>query len=224
MACTGDLPPNCKGGQAFISDPSLHSTAEVKGQIKLKLTSVLGKPMVCTRNFTLTQKPNKKEYKAFEAALVTLDGNGQKQAMSYKCADLNKLLPELMGVSAAVLESVVFVHQEHSLWPLSEDKVLKDKFDNIFASSKFTKALDELRSVRSKKQAETKVLNAEYAHLEEALANANRLRYEQEQFEADLVAIDAKMKADKIQHAAWEREAEPLEQAKRIKTGFCPHA
>eukprot|EP00962_Isochrysis_galbana_P010492 scaffold2899_cov106-Isochrysis_galbana.AAC.9 len=24
MACTGDLPPNCKSGQAFINDPTLH--------------------------------------------------------------------------------------------------------------------------------------------------------------------------------------------------------
>ena len=31
--------------------------------------------------------------------------------LSYKCADLNKLVPDLMGVSTAVLESVIFVHQ-----------------------------------------------------------------------------------------------------------------
>jgi hypothetical protein len=28
-----------------------------------------------------------------------------------------------MGVSTAVLESVIFVHQEESCWPLAEDKV-----------------------------------------------------------------------------------------------------
>ena len=44
-----------------------------------------------------------------------------------RSADLNKLIPELMGVSTAVLESVVFVHQEDSCWPLAEDKVLKQK-------------------------------------------------------------------------------------------------
>lgn len=43
--------------------------------------------------------------------------------MSYKCADLNKLVPDMMGVSQAVLESVIFVHQEESCWPLAEDKV-----------------------------------------------------------------------------------------------------
>ena len=34
-----------------------------------------------------------------------------------RCADLNRLVPELMGVSPAVLENVIFVHQArtHSL-------------------------------------------------------------------------------------------------------------
>ena len=79
MACTGDLPPNCKSGQAFINDPSLHEQAEVKAQIRLKFTSLNGQPVVCVRSFSLTQKPTKKEYKAFEAALQTLDEQGIKK-------------------------------------------------------------------------------------------------------------------------------------------------
>ena len=39
----------------------------------------------------------------------------------------------------AVLENVIFVHQEESNWPLAEGKVLKDKFDDIFAATKYTK-------------------------------------------------------------------------------------
>jgi hypothetical protein len=40
----------------------------------------------------------------------------------------------------AVLENVIFVHQEDSNWPLSEGQVLKKKFDDIFAATKYTKA------------------------------------------------------------------------------------
>ncbi len=29
MVTTGDLPPNCRGGQAFINDPNIHGTSEV---------------------------------------------------------------------------------------------------------------------------------------------------------------------------------------------------
>ena len=48
---------------------------------------------------------------ALEQALQTFDNQGEKQCLSYRCADLNKLLPDMMGVSPAVLESVIFVHQ-----------------------------------------------------------------------------------------------------------------
>ena len=32
--------------------------------------------------------------------------------MSHRCADMKKLVPQLMGVSKAILENVIFCHQE----------------------------------------------------------------------------------------------------------------
>jgi len=45
-------------------------------------------------------------------------------------------LPHLLGVSKAVLENVIFCHQEDSYWPLAEASVLKKKFDDIFEASR----------------------------------------------------------------------------------------
>lgn len=45
-----------------------------------------------------------------------------------RCADMDKMVPTFMGVSKAILENVIFVHQEESNWPLSEGAVLKKKF------------------------------------------------------------------------------------------------
>ncbi len=39
----------------------------------------------------------------------------------------------------AVLENVIFVHQEESNWPLSDTQTLKKKFDEIFSVEKYTK-------------------------------------------------------------------------------------
>ena len=111
---------------SIASVPSPFHT-QVKGQIKLRFTSANKRPAVCTRSFSLTQKPQKREYKAFECALKTVTDEGKQQSLSYKASDLNKVVPEMMGVSTAVLDSVIFVHQEDSCWPLSEDKVLKQK-------------------------------------------------------------------------------------------------
>jgi DNA repair protein RAD50 len=45
-------------------------------------------------------------------------------------------VPRLMGVSKAILENVIFCHQEESNWPLAEPSALKKKFDDIFEASK----------------------------------------------------------------------------------------
>lgn len=45
-------------------------------------------------------------------------------------------VPRLMGVSTAILDNVIFCHQEESNWPLSEPAALKKKFDDIFEASK----------------------------------------------------------------------------------------
>lgn len=60
----------------------------------------------------------------------------KRKDLSKKCADADAAVPALMGVSTALLENVIFCHQEESFWPLSDDKALKTKFDDIFSASK----------------------------------------------------------------------------------------
>ena len=59
-----------------------------------------------------------------------------------KCSDMDKEIPELMGVSKAVLENVIFCHQEESNWPLSDNAKLKAKFDDIFSATRFVSKLE----------------------------------------------------------------------------------
>lgn len=61
----------------------------------------------------------------------------QKVCLSYRCADIDREIPALMGVSKAVLENVIFVHQDEANWPLQEGAVLKKKFDDIFSATRF---------------------------------------------------------------------------------------
>ena len=46
--------------------------------------------------------------------------DGSKTSYTNKCGELDKSVPMMIGVSRAVLESVVFCHQEDSSWPLQE--------------------------------------------------------------------------------------------------------
>ena len=65
-------PPACRRARAY-------ACSQVKAQIKLKLTTMAKKPAVVTRSFSLTQKPQKREYKAFESSMRTIDTSGQSQ-------------------------------------------------------------------------------------------------------------------------------------------------
>ncbi|GLC38034.1 DNA repair protein rad50 [Pleodorina starrii] len=151
-ATTGELPPNTRQGQGFVHDPKVAGETEVKAQIKLSFRTAAGQPIYVTRSFQLTQKKTALQFKSLDAVLSCRNKNtGQRESVTYRCADLDRMVPTLMGVSKAVLENVIFVHQEESNWPLAEGKVLKDKFDDIFAATKYTKALEALRKLRTEK-------------------------------------------------------------------------
>lgn len=87
----------------------------------------------------------------------------RKDTRTIKASEMDNLMPTLLGVSKAVLEHVVFCHQEDSNWPLQasatrasplsrthrppplpllqDGAALKLRFDQIFESTRYTKAL-----------------------------------------------------------------------------------
>ncbi|KAI5296642.1 DNA repair protein rad50 [Ascosphaera acerosa] len=173
-ATTGELPPNSKGG-AFMHDPKvckclrprevllkppllarlkadgikIAREKEVLAQVKLLFKATTGARMVATRNLQLTVKKTTRQQKTLEGNLL-MTKDGQRTSVSSRVAELDQLLPQYLGVSKAILESVIFCHQEDSLWPMSEPSVLKKKFDDIFEASKYTKAIDNIKVLRKK--------------------------------------------------------------------------
>ncbi|KAF6166423.1 hypothetical protein GIB67_034974, partial [Kingdonia uniflora] len=61
-----------------------------------------------------------------------------KVCLSYRCADMDREIPALMGISKAILENVIFVHQNDANWPLQDPSTLKKKFDDIFFATRST--------------------------------------------------------------------------------------
>ncbi|TKA78331.1 hypothetical protein B0A55_03618 [Friedmanniomyces simplex] len=141
---TGELPPNTKVGGAFVHDPDLCGEKEVLAQVKLSFKSKDGTTMVCTRSLQLTVKKNTRSLSQVEGNLF-MRKHGEKVSLSSRTADLNALMPINLGVSKAILDSVIFCHQEDSLWPLATPKELKERFDAIFEAVKYTKAIDNIK-------------------------------------------------------------------------------
>lgn len=74
------------------------------------------------------------------------------------------MIPERLGVSPAILDAVIFCHQDESLWPLSEPSALKKRFDEIFEAQKYTKAIENLKVLRKKQVEQLAMLQNDEAH------------------------------------------------------------
>lgn len=151
-ATTGILPPNSKGG-AFIHDPKLAGEREVLAQVKLSFKAASGARMVATRSLQLTVKKLTRQQKTLEGQLLMIK-EGERTAISSRVAELDQIIPQYLGVSTAVIDNVIFCHQDESLWPMSEPSVLKKKFDEIFEAQKYTKAIDNIKQLRKKQNEE----------------------------------------------------------------------
>ncbi|XP_038720675.1 DNA repair protein RAD50 [Tripterygium wilfordii] len=177
LSCTGELPPNARSGHSFIHDPKVAGETETKGQIKLRFKTAVGKDVVCIRSFQLTQKASKMEYKAIESVLQTINPHsGEKVCLSYRCADMDREIPALMGVSKAVLENVIFVHQDEANWPLQDPSTLKKKFDDIFSATRYTKALEVIKKLHKEQAQEIKTYKLKLENLQTLKDAAYKLR------------------------------------------------
>ena len=120
--------------------------------------------MVVTRSLQLTVKKATRQQKTLEGQLLMVK-DGERTAISSRVAELDQIMPQYLGVSKAILDSVIFCHQDESLWPMSEPSVLKKKFDEIFEAMKYTKAIDNIKVLRKKQNEELgkyKLLEQQY--------------------------------------------------------------
>jgi len=125
----------------------------VLAQVKLSFKGTSGAKMVCTRSLQLTVKKTTRQQKTLEGQLLMVK-DGERTAISSRVAELDQIMPQYLGVSKAVLDSVIFCHQDESLWPMSEPGVLKKKFDEIFEALKYTKAIDNIKILKKKQNEE----------------------------------------------------------------------
>nr|CAH8855080.1 unnamed protein product [Trichobilharzia regenti] len=137
-----------------------------------------------------------------------------KQADSIYGKLLSKMVSSL-GVSKAVLENVIFCHQEDSNWPLQEAKAVKQRFDDLFASSRYVKALDAIRKCKQDNDGNVKLYKTELKHLTKSRDEASKLRCEREE---TLHSIEEQEKHLEEMSAKLQPVVEQLNRYKRCYT------
>ncbi len=142
------------------------------------------------------------------------------------------LSPELIFASLS-LSPCLPTLQEESLWPMSDSKTLKEKFDEIFAATRYSAALARIKKLRSEKSKLLLEMQGDVAVLQTNVEHAHKLRDDAELIKAqvatrqeDIRRIDGELAATETErtalaqkrHAAAElqREIDRLEQGKAL--------
>jgi DNA repair protein RAD50 len=202
-ATTGMQPPNTNKGGAFVHDPKLCGENEVMAQVKLSFKSSSGAKMVVTRSLQLTVKKATRSLKTLEGQLVMLK-DGERTSISSRVAELDQIMPQYLGVSQAVLDNVIFCHQDESLWPMSEPSVLKKKFDEIFEALKYTKAIDNIKQLRKKQNEELAKFKIMEQHAKEDKDRAKKAQKQSEKLHKEIETMreECEELGRKMKHAA----------------------
>jgi len=154
---TGDPPPGSKSGQSFVHDPKMAKETSVRAQVKLLFKGVGNQDKIVSRSIEAQQKLKNITVKTLDGTISTRKPDGSHSNISSKCADINAEMFNSLGVSKAILNYVIFCHQEDSNWPLEEGSKVKDKFDEIFNSAKYKNCLKNIKDVRKKEMDQAKI-------------------------------------------------------------------
>jgi DNA repair protein RAD50 len=147
--------------------------------------------MVATRNLQVTVKKNARSQKTLEGSLLMIK-DGEKHSISTRVAELDQIIPQYLGVSKAILENVIFCHQEDSLWPMSDPSTLKKKFDEIFEALKYTKAIDNIKSIKKDQTIELGQLKIIEANAKEDKIRAGKSEKRQAELFDEIEALRAR--------------------------------
>ncbi|EAR83969.1 DNA repair protein RAD50, putative (macronuclear) [Tetrahymena thermophila SB210] len=162
LITTGSFPPNSDKGKTFIKDPRLMGSNESQGSISLIFKAINQKQILVRRLFQVKkEKSGKFTFDSKDATIKVRDKNtGKDISVDHKCLEIEKQVPQLLGVSKAVFENVIFCHQDESLWPFGDSATLKSIFDELFDTKQFTKLQETLHKQQKeikKEASETKI-------------------------------------------------------------------
>ncbi|XP_052393818.1 DNA repair protein RAD50 isoform X2 [Carassius gibelio] len=203
---SGVFPPGSKEN-TFVHDPKDVHETDVKAKIRLHFRDVNGDPVAIERFMQSIQKGKKAEFKSHGGVIE----RGRKVSPILNCAEIDREMISALGVSKAVINHVIFCHQEESNWPLSEGKALKQKFDEIFSATRYIKVLDKLRELRKKQTIIVKTCQTELKYLKQNKEKAREFRELLSTKEAQLSSSKESVQCIKSQMDSLENELESIE-------------
>ncbi|MES1921465.1 DNA repair protein rad50, variant 4 [Bonamia ostreae] len=193
----------------------------VRAQIKLTLKTFDGKPVTIIRSFQVSQKAKTRRYQQIDATIRSINEEGERVTATHKCLEIDNIAARIMKVSKAILSNVIFCHQEESLWPMGDSKSLKLKFDDIFSSTKYTKALQKIKTVRKNLKTKTAFLEKDLLLAKNNLQSYKKYKNDLENLTKEIVILNetsSKLSKDiNVEENNLERLEENVESVKETQ-------
>lgn len=156
------------------------------------------------------QKNGKPKFKTLDSTIITEDSRGKREDTGRRVEEINNEMAVAMGVSKAILNNVVFCHQEDSNWPLEEGQKLKIKFDEIFGTTDYNKAIDKFIKLRKGYEDKLKECKTHIGILESIKKTADRKSTELELLKQKHDSLNKRGEALEIEIVEVEKEMDKL--------------
>ncbi|KAG5675748.1 hypothetical protein PVAND_005626 [Polypedilum vanderplanki] len=194
-ALTGDVPPGSDRGKNFIHESNLHANRTIfMGKVKLTVTDSQQVDKTVVRAMKLDNSKAKPKFETLNSSITFQHKNGQREDVSGRVDDINNYMCETMGVSKSILNNVIFCHQEDSNWPLDEGKKLKEKFDAIFGTTEYNKAIDRIIKIRKEYQKQLAEIKGDIKYNAEIKSQVDKKERKIKELQAELNGVDDKFK------------------------------
>ena len=84
-------------------DSKIAGTPEVKADIRLRFKTANQRKIIATKISTVSTTSKGISFKSVEQKLTTKDENGEETSLNQRCADIQKQIPNLLGMSKSIL-------------------------------------------------------------------------------------------------------------------------
>ena len=86
-----------------MMDSKIAGTPEVKADIRLRFKTANQRKIIATKISTVSTTSKGISFKSVEQKLTTKDENGEETSLNQRCADIQKQIPNLLGMSKSIL-------------------------------------------------------------------------------------------------------------------------
>ncbi|XP_063624713.1 DNA repair protein RAD50-like [Cydia splendana] len=189
-AITGQMPPG-SSDECFVHDAKVNKSTEVLGEVKLEILAANDEQLEVTRAMRVTALPDRKvKFQTLSSQLRLTNEHGESRDVTL---DMDLRMHNALGVSDAILNSVIFCHQEDSTWPLDDGQKVKERFDEIFDSEKYSECFEHLKKLRKEYSHDIKLLEQEVDHLFEKKEELEKKKLDVESIETLITEANAKI-------------------------------